>query len=131
MSEITKNRNSAYSLKVHLVFITKYRKPILTEQHHHFMSQCVASLCEDFSAELKGCEGGKDFIHMQFSYQPTMQLSNFVNSVKAVTSRKMRQEFDDLRDSFDKPVLWSRSYFVGSDGEGERLVNEYLRSQRG
>ena len=39
-----------------------------------------------------------------------------VNSLKAVTSRRLRNEFLDLRGAYSKPVLWSRSYFVGSCG---------------
>jgi hypothetical protein len=53
---------------------------------------------------------------MLVEYPPTVQLSKLVNSLKAVTSRRLRNEFLDLREAYSKPVLWSRSYFVGSCG---------------
>lgn len=112
MSEIYKNRHSAFNLHVHLVFITKYRKKILGELHHKYFNECVAEICKDFDAELKECNGESDHVHMLIQYPPTVQLSKLVNNLKSVTSRRMRNEFLDLRGNYTKPVLWSRSYFA-------------------
>lgn len=65
-------------------------------------------------------------------YPPTVQLSKLVNSLKAVTSRRLRNEFLDLREAYNKPVLWSRSYFVGSCGGAPlEVVKRYIQHQRG
>lgn len=116
MSEIYKNRHSAYNLHVHLVFITKYRKKVLADNHHQFFREVVAEVCKDFGAELKECNGEGDHVHMLIQYPPTVQLSKMVNNLKSVTSRRMRANFIDLRAAYNKPVLWSRSYFAGSCG---------------
>ena len=55
MSEIYKNRHSAYNLHVHLVFITKDRKQVLSDDHHQFFKEVVAEICKDFGVELKEC----------------------------------------------------------------------------
>ncbi|MDX7862395.1 IS200/IS605-like element ISAs26 family transposase, partial [Aeromonas caviae] len=52
-TKINKSRHAAYVLHVHLVFITKYRKPILGDLHHASFGQCAAEVCRDFGAELK------------------------------------------------------------------------------
>ena len=116
MSEIYKNRHSAYNLHVHLVFITKYRKKILADNHLQYFKEVVAEICKDFGAELKECNGEGDHVHMLIQYPPTVQLSKMVNNLKSVTSRRMRANFIDLRAAYNKPVLWSRSYFAGSCG---------------
>ncbi|MDX7949501.1 IS200/IS605 family transposase, partial [Aeromonas caviae] len=41
-TKINKSRHAAYVLHVHLVFITKYRKPILGDLHHASFGQCAA-----------------------------------------------------------------------------------------
>ncbi|MEW3137604.1 transposase, partial [Escherichia coli] len=54
------------------------------------------------------------------------------NSLKAVTSRRLRNEFLDLRGAYGKAVLWSRSYFAGSCGGAPlEVVKQYIQHQRG
>ena len=131
MSEIYKNRHSAYNLHVHLVFITKYRKKILADNHRQYFKEVVAEICKDFGAELKECNGEGDHVHMLIQYPPTVQLSKMVNNLKSVTSRRMRANFIDLRAAYNKPVLWSRSYFAGSCGGASlEIIKQYIQNQQ-
>ena len=131
MSEIYKNRHSAYNLHVHLVFITKHRKKVLVDNHHQFFKEVVAEVCKDFGAELKECNGEGDHVHMLIQYPPTVQLSKMVNNLKSVTSRRMRANFIDLRAAYNKPVLWSRSYFAGSCGGAPlEIIKQYIQNQQ-
>ena len=131
MSEIYKNRHSAYNLHVHLVFITKYRKKVLADNHLQYFKEVVAEICKDFGAELKECNGEGDHVHMLIQYPPTVQLSKMVNNLKSVTSRRMRANFIDLRAAYNKPVLWSRSYFAGSCGGAPlEIIKQYIQIQQ-
>ncbi|MHA1177766.1 IS200/IS605 family transposase [Psychrobacter faecalis] len=131
MSEIYKNRHSAYNLHVHLVFITKYRKKVLADNHLQYFKEVVAEICKDFGAELKECNGEGDHVHMLIQYPPTVQLSKMVNNLKSVTSRRMRANFIDLRAAYNKPVLWSRSYFAGScGGVPLEIIKQYIQNQQ-
>ena len=131
MSEIYKNRYSAYNLHVHLVFITKYRKKVLADNHLQYFKEVVAEICKDFGAELKECNGEGDHVHMLIQYPPTVQLSKMVNNLKSVTSRRMRANFIDLRAAYNKPVLWSRSYFAGSCGGAPlEIIKQYIQNQQ-
>jgi len=59
---------------------------------------------------------------------PTVQLSKLVNSLKAVASRRLRNEFLDLWAAYSKPELWSRSYLVGSCGGAPlEVVKRYIQ----
>lgn len=132
MHEINRNRHSAYLLHVHIVFVTKYRRKVFSELHLANISQYVAEVCREFGAELQECDGETDHVHMLVNYPPTVQLSKLVNSLKAVTSRRLRNDFIDLRAAYSKPVLWSRSYFVGSCGGAPlEVVKKYIQHQRG
>ena len=132
MQEINRSRHSAYLLHVHMVFVTKYRRIVFGELHLEKVNQYAGEVCGDFGAVLKECDGEADHVHMLVEYPPTVQLSKLVNSLKAVTSRRLRNEFLDLREAYNKPVLWSRSYFVGSCGGAPlEVVKRYIQHQRG
>lgn len=132
MQEIKRSRHSAYLLHVHIVIVTKYRRKIFGELHLARVNECAAEICGDFGAELKECDGEADHVHMLIEYPPRVQLSKRVNSLKAITSRRLRNEFLDLRAAYSKPVLWSRSYFVGSYGGAPlEVVKKYIQHQRG
>jgi putative transposase len=132
VKEFKRNRHSAYLLHVHIVFVTKYRRKVFGKLHLEKINQYASEVCGDFGAELKACGGEADHVHMLIEYPPTVQLSKLVNSLKAVTSRRLRNEFKDLRAAYSKPVLWSRSYFVGSCGGAPlEVVKKYILHQRG
>ena len=61
-----------------------------------------------------------------------MALSRLVNSLKGVSSRRLRQEFPDLaRHYWRARRLWSGSYFAGSDGGAPlNVLRAYIEQQR-
>ncbi|MBO4206294.1 transposase, partial [Micromonospora echinofusca] len=58
-------------------------------------------------------------------------LARLVNSLKGVSSRRMRQEFPDLaRHYYRANKLWSGSYFAGSAGGAPlSAVRRYIEQQ--
>ena len=61
-----------------------------------------------------------------------MTLSRLVNSLKGVTSRRLRQEFPELaRHYWRAKRLWSGSYFAGSMGGAPLdVLRAYIEQQR-
>lgn len=130
--KINRSRHAAFILPVHLVFVTKYRRKILSELHYAAFHQYAGRVCHDFGAELKESNGESDHVHLLIEYPPTVQLSVLVNSLKAVTFIRLRNEFLDLRGAYSKPVLWPRSYFAGScEGATLEVIKQYIQHQHG
>lgn len=91
----------------------------------------LASVCEDFEAELLEFEGEGDHVHLLVNYPPKVSVSKLVNSLKGVSSRKIRREFpEELKKKLWAGALWSPSYFAGSCG-GASLdtIKEYIQNQ--
>jgi len=129
---VKKVRHATYCLHVHIVFVTKYRRRVLGDLHLQAFRRIAEDVCADFEAELVECDGEADHVHMLITYPPKVQITRLVNSLKAVTSRRLRNEFSDLRGAYSKPVLWSRSYFAGSCGGAPlETIAAYVRNQRG
>ena len=58
-------------------------------------------------------------------------LTKLVNSLKGVSSRRMRQMHPTLRPRYRKGVLWSPSYFAASCGGAPvSIIRQYIERQR-
>jgi putative transposase len=60
------------------------------------MEQIMRDVCVDFGTELAEFNGEADHVHLLVSFPPTVAVSRLVNSLKGVSSRRMRQEFPEL-----------------------------------
>ena len=56
----------------------------------------MGAVCEDRGCELVEVNGETEHVHLLVSFPPTVALSRLVNSLKGVSSRRLRQEFPDL-----------------------------------
>ena len=85
----------------------------------------------DFGSELAEFNGEANHVHLLVNFPPTVAISRLVNSLKGVSSRRLRQEFPDLRRHFWRANrLWSGSYFAGSAGGAPiSIVRQYIEQQ--
>ena len=51
-------------LHVHLVFITKYWRDVLSDLAICDLQRILAKVCTDFEAELIECDGDDDHVHL-------------------------------------------------------------------
>ena len=131
MQVIKKGRHSAYTLHCHIVFVTKYRKKVIGAIHLKRLHEIFSEICQKFDAKLTDFNGEADHVHLLVEFSPnTPAIAKLINSLKAVSSRRLRQEFCDISGSFRKPVLWSRSYFAESCGGAPlEVIKEYIENQ--
>ena len=124
-------RHCVFGLHVHLVFITKYRRDVLSELAIADLRRIFDKVCSDFDAELVSCDGEDDHVHLLVNYPPTVQLSKLVNSLKGVSSRLLREARPEISERYFKGVLWSPSYFAASCGGAPLdIIKQYVESQR-
>lgn len=115
--DIRAGRHCVSVLHAHLVFVTKYRHPVFTAAHLDRMEEIMRAVCRDFGCELAEFNGETEHVHLLVRFPPTVALSRLVNSLKGVSSRRLRQEFPELaRHYWRARRLWSGSYFAGSVG---------------
>jgi len=115
-------------MHVHLVFVTKYRRGVLTGEHHDFPREVSAKVCADFGANLTECNGEDDHAHLLIEYPPQIAVSRLVNSPKGVSSRRQRQHY---RVRTHRDHLWSPSYFAASSGGAPlSIIKQYIENQR-
>ena len=88
-------------------------------------------MCNDFEAELIECDGESDHIHLLVNCPPKISILKLVNSLKGVSSRKVRQEkFQSVDSKIWGDSLWSPSYFAGSCGDASLdVVKKYIEQR--
>ncbi|MGW6157637.1 IS200/IS605 family transposase [Streptomyces sp. NPDC055144] len=130
--EVRFGRRVVYNLHVHLIFVTKYRRNAFTDAMVTRAEEIMRAVCRDFEAELKQFNGEHDHVHLLVHYPPKVQLPKLVNSLKSVSSRKLRQEYSThVHRYLWGGHLWSGSYFTGSCGGAPlTIVKQYIEKQQ-
>jgi putative transposase len=130
-NDFRSGRHCVFKLHVHLVFVTKYRRRVLTEAAHETLRDIFAKVCQDFEAVLVDSNGEDDHVHLLVEYPPKVAISTLVNSLKGVSSRRLRQQHSDIAARYYKGVLWSPSYFAASCGGAPlSIIRQYIEDQR-
>ena len=132
--DIRTGRHVVFMIHAHLVFTTKKRGKVLSSQHLDRRKEIFAAICVDFEAELREFNGERDHVHLLVNYPPKVRLSELVNSLKGVSSRRLKQEFPAIQAFWSvrnsRGVLWSPSYFAGSVGGAPLAVpKQYIERQ--
>ena len=60
------------------------------------LGEVFASVCADFGAELVELDAEHDRVQLLVAYPPQVAVARLVNSLKGVSSRRLRQEFPEL-----------------------------------
>lgn len=133
MGEIRTGRHCVFMMHAHLIFITKYRGKILNEEALIFMESVMLDVCSQFEVELTEFNGEQDHVHLLVNYPPKVCISKLINSLKGVSSRKIRQKFPAIKYHWTNKksgALWSPSYFSGSVGGAPLdILKKYIEDQ--
>lgn len=125
------NRHSCFLLQYHLVLVTKYRKKVFNKDMEEYLLRFVSSMMEKNDCNLMVINYHGDHVHILFEAPVMLNLPNFINGLKSTSSRMIRRRFSEyLKQFFETPVFWSRSYFICTVSEHTtQVVQEYIRKQ--
>lgn len=131
MQQYRAGRHCVFAMHVHLVFVTKYRRNVLSVLAISDLREIFAKVCKDFDAQLVECNGEDDHVHLLVEYPPKIAISHLVNSLKGVSSRRLREFRPEVSGRYRQGVLWSPSYFAASCGGAPlNIIKQYIEQQR-
>lgn len=128
------NRSSShavYNIKLHIVFVTKYRRKTLTPELLAYLETAFAEILTAWRCRLIAFGGEPDHVHLLIDIHPALDLSVLINNLKTASARRARNRFvAHLAAFYTQPLFWHRAYFVGSVG-GVTLetVRDYVQAQ--
>lgn len=129
--QLRKGRHVVYMMHCHLIFVTKYRGKVLTDEILKKMEDIFQGICNKSEVEIVEFNGEADHIHLLINYPPKVQVSTLVNALKGISSRELKRHFPELnKAAWRKNALWSPSYFAGSIGGASlETLKEYVENQ--
>ncbi|STZ13519.1 Transposase and inactivated derivatives [Moraxella caviae] len=130
-TQVRRGRHVVFNLHVHLVFVTKYRREVFTKEILDELKIIFHGVCLDFESELVEFDGEDDHVHLLVHYPPKVSISKLVNSLKGVSSRRIRQKcYPSITKKLWGGALWSPSYFAGSCGGAPiEIIRQYIEQQ--
>ena len=130
MQNYRKTSHTTYDCKYHIVWITKYRKRVLTGLISERVRELIRGICKEHEVEILKGHVSPDHIHMFVSVPPHLAISKLVQYLKGKSSYKLLQEDRNLSKQFWGRHLWGRGYFVATSGNiTDEVIMEYIKNQ--
>jgi putative transposase len=113
------------SLLVHFTWSTAGREPWISTDWREPLFAYIGGIMNHKNTKLLGAGGMYDHIHLYASLPSTLSLADFVNAVKANSSRWVHQTFRNA-----SAFAWQKGYgaFSVSKSEEKRVI-AYIRNQ--
>ena len=121
-----------YSLKVHIVLVTKYLKQLLQGSIADDVKQKILDIANTRGYEIIAMETDKDHIHFLLSYDATDRVCDIVKIVKQETTYYLWQKYNSIlsKQYWKKKIFWSDGYFACSIGEvSSATIQKYIENQ--
>ncbi len=124
-------RGYVYSLQYHIVWCTKYRRGVLTDDIDDDCRALLYSLADEYGFSIIASEVMPDHIHLLLDVTPQFCIPDMIRIMKGVTARKLFMLHPELKDRLWKGHLWNPSYCVVTVSERSReMVEQYIESQK-
>ena len=133
MYDYNRGGHSKYSMKVHLIFVTKYRKKIFkSDKRADDVKQILHDVVKKHAYEIIQMETDKDHVHILLGYSPKASVSNIVKQLKQYSTYQMWNYHEEYlsKQYWKHKILWSDGYFACSIGQvSQEIIEKYIQSQ--
>ena len=119
-------------LKVHGVWMPKYRKRVLIGQVAVRARDVRRQIAREHELEIITGKVASDHVHMFIAYRPTQNISKIMPWLKGISSRILLSEFAHWRRQFWGRHRWARGYLAVSSGNiTDEMIQQYIEEQEG
>jgi putative transposase len=129
--KLRKQSHCIYKCEYHIVLATKYRRAIFNDGIFAYVQDKLKEVRDHYpEIEILEIEHDKDHIHMLISIPPKMSVGNVIRIIKINTSRRLKEKFPFLKDTYwGTDGIWSDGYFVSTVGINEKIIQRYIQYQ--
>ena len=128
IAKVRKTRHSTYNINYHLVWIPKTRMKVLTKPFDGVVKETIRRVCAWNGWTPMALQVMPDHVHFFVSAPPRWAPSQVVQSLKAWTSRDLRERFSIIRKTRYTDDFWASSYYCGTAGHvSAEVVARYIR----
>ena len=122
--------HTTYRTMYHLVWGTKYHKPVLKEDIGYRLREIIRQICNQERVDILKGAIGPDHVHILLNIPPYVAVSRIVQHLKGESSRKLQMEFPQLGKQFWGQHMWAIGYFCATTGVvTEDTIKKYIAEQ--
>ena len=119
-------------LKVHLVWIPKYRKRVLKGEVAVRTRDILRQIAIEHELEVITGKVSIDHVQMFIAYRPTQNISKVMQWLKGISSRVLLSKFPHLKRQLWGRHFWARGYLAVSSGNiTDEMTQKYIDEQEG
>lgn len=100
MTEYSKGGHTVFYHRFHIVWITKYRKRVLSGDLRLRVREIIAQVADEKSVKIINGVLSADHVHIFAEIPPHLSVSEFVKIAKCRSSRKIQQEFPQIHKEY-------------------------------
>jgi len=124
------NNHAVFSLNYHLILVVKYRRKAISSEIQARIKEIAEYVGRKQNVYVVEFNGEADHVHFLLKTKPNCDLSKFVNSLKTISSRRVREEFPEVKKMLWKEAFWSGSYcLITVGGAPLEVLKRYIEQQ--
>lgn len=128
--DLDTNNHSVFKLNYHLILVVKYRKKVIDDTISNRLKQIFKNIAPNYHITLKEWNHDIDHVHVLLTAKPNTELSKFINAYKSASSRRIKNEFPNMKQQLWKQYFWSQSYCLLTVGGAPlEVLKKYIESQ--
>ena len=128
--DLDNNNHSVFLMYYHLVLVIKYRRNVIDDVISNRLREIFEYISPRYNITLQEWNQDKDHVHILFKAQPNSELSKFINAYKSASSRLIKKDYQQLRESLWKENFWSRSFcLLTTGGAPIEVIKRYIENQ--
>ena len=130
MAEYRRSAHAVFDIKYHVVGITTYRYKVLRGRVAERTRDLIRQTCDARDVLIVRGAVSPDHVHMLLSAPADLAPAKLVQYIKGRSSRRLQDEFPELRKRYWGQHLWARGDWVASSGNvTDEVWAEYIKNQ--
>ena len=129
--EIKLSAHGAYKHQYHIVWIPKYRRPLLKADIKRSIETGIKGITT-YHAEIEVIKLNVqiDHIHLVIDIPPKYSISSMVGKIKQNTSKDLWTLYPHLlKKTYPRGIFWSPGFFSSTVGLNEKQIQQYVEFQ--
>jgi putative transposase len=123
--------HAVWDCKYHLVWITKYRYPVLVGDVGLRARELLREIARSLEMRIYAGAINRDHVHLLIGIPPNVSVSRAVQFLKGKSSHRLLREFAALKKRYWGQHLWARGYWVASSGNvTDEVWKKYIEDQK-
>jgi len=131
-SKLKKSAHTTYQTWYHLVWIPKFRIPLLGRTVAKSLKEILQGIASRYGWEIDTMEAMDDHVHLFVSFPPRISIAKAIQVFKGISSRRLTEEFPKMEKRIWGAPIWARGYFVSTvnDRTTSQTIRRYIKKQK-